>query len=396
MITYRNDEDSLIIYLSGRIDTNNADEFKAEMTQIRDENPFGKVVIDVNELDYISSAGLRVIMQFKKHESELVIINASPSVYEIFDVTGFTQMINIKRAVREISVANLPIVAKGSQGTIYRLDDETIVKLFNSSVSLSTIEDERARAQKAMLLGVPTAIAYDVVRCGDCYGLVFEMINAKTLSAAIMDEPENFDMYVDKYIGLFNQLHECTDEYDEYTSLKEIYYELIDNLSKYLEPIEIEKFKDIIDAFPEGDSLVHGDLHPNNIMVQKDELVIIDMAQVSKGSPFFDLAGLYRDIPFILKVSPERFENTIGMNAQNGEEFFNAFLESYYADKTDAEFASITQLLSMAALALASVTLGEEAKKQDENLPRMVDALIKKRLMPIADTLISMLEKVNC
>ena len=55
-----------------------------------------EVIFDVNELEYISSAGLRQILQLKKQEKDFSIINASTDVYDIFDMTGFTEMMNIK------------------------------------------------------------------------------------------------------------------------------------------------------------------------------------------------------------------------------------------------------------------------------------------------------------
>ena len=52
--------------------------------------PNPSVVIDADDLEYISSAGLRVILRVRKLSPELKIINASSAIYEIFEMTGFT------------------------------------------------------------------------------------------------------------------------------------------------------------------------------------------------------------------------------------------------------------------------------------------------------------------
>ena len=58
------------------------------------------MVLDAEKLEYISSAGLRVILRLRKQEPELAIVNASPEVYEIFEMTGFTEMMPVSRAYR--------------------------------------------------------------------------------------------------------------------------------------------------------------------------------------------------------------------------------------------------------------------------------------------------------
>lgn len=50
----------------------------------------------------------------------------------------------------------------------------------------------------------------------------------------------------------------------------------------------------ILDSIPDGSVMIHGDYHTNNVMVQSDgELVLIDMADISRGNSLFDIAGSY-------------------------------------------------------------------------------------------------------
>ena len=78
-----------IIRLIGRIDTNNALEWEQKIKE--QLNSDAENVFDADELEYISSAGLRVLMKIRKMISgEMRIYNVSSEVYDIFDVTGFT------------------------------------------------------------------------------------------------------------------------------------------------------------------------------------------------------------------------------------------------------------------------------------------------------------------
>ena len=74
----------MTIKLKGRIDSSNAAETEKKISE--EINGFtGEVILDASELDYISSAGLRVILRLKKANSSTSIINCNTEVYEIFD-----------------------------------------------------------------------------------------------------------------------------------------------------------------------------------------------------------------------------------------------------------------------------------------------------------------------
>ena len=90
--------------IKGKIDSTNAPEFEEEiMAALPTE-------IDASELEYISSAGLRVLLKLSKTVGDVTLYNVSVDVYEILDVTGFTSILNVKKALREISVEGKKIL----------------------------------------------------------------------------------------------------------------------------------------------------------------------------------------------------------------------------------------------------------------------------------------------
>ena len=84
-VTYRIDKDIIYIAIEGRIDVSNAAAAEESIYKIKNENPGKHTVIDADKLEYVSSAGLRVILKLRKDEPKLAIINVSPDVYEVFD-----------------------------------------------------------------------------------------------------------------------------------------------------------------------------------------------------------------------------------------------------------------------------------------------------------------------
>ena len=95
------------------------------VARIRREYPQGALVLDADTLDYISSAGLRVLMRLLKAEGSLAVRNASPEVYDVFEMTGLAQMMDVRRRLREVSLEGLEYLARGGNGEVWRVDDET-------------------------------------------------------------------------------------------------------------------------------------------------------------------------------------------------------------------------------------------------------------------------------
>ena len=87
----------LTVMVAGRLDTITAPELE---TSLRDSYAgVEKLVLDFEALDYVSSAGLRVILQAQKtmnKQGEMVIRNVNESINEVFEVTGFIDILTIE------------------------------------------------------------------------------------------------------------------------------------------------------------------------------------------------------------------------------------------------------------------------------------------------------------
>ncbi len=90
--------DSIVIELKGRLDTTTSVELDKRVKEIEIDKDL--VIIDFKELEYISSAGLRVILAIKKmleaSGKKLEIHNVNEVVQEVFSVTGFKNVLTIK------------------------------------------------------------------------------------------------------------------------------------------------------------------------------------------------------------------------------------------------------------------------------------------------------------
>ena len=98
-MTYRDnfENDVLTRYLNGRITAENAEELEDNVMNSMDEHHPSQVIFDFDEAEYISSAGLRLIMKIIKSGTEVKLINVSEEIYEIFQMTGFTKLTEVDR-----------------------------------------------------------------------------------------------------------------------------------------------------------------------------------------------------------------------------------------------------------------------------------------------------------
>ena len=281
------------IQLHGRIDSANAALVEEEILEAVSSCTCPAVVIDADDLAYISSAGLRVVLRLRKNRPELKIINASSAVYEIFEMTGFTEMIPVEKGYRKLSIEGCEVIGQGANGKVYRLDKDTIVKVYYNADALPEIQRERELARRAFILGIPTAIPYDVAKVGDSYGSVFELLNAKSFSKLIAEEPENLDKYVELYVDLLKKIHSTEVKPDDMPDQRAVVIDWVNFLKNYLEPGKWEKLHNMVEAVPVNHHMIHGDYHTKNVMMQNGEVLLIDMDTLSQGDPVFEFASIY-------------------------------------------------------------------------------------------------------
>ena len=89
---------NIVISLIGRLDTITSPQLEEEINSFSLEN-IETVILDLKELEYISSAGLRVVLMIHKKMNklggQLKLINVNDMILNIFDMTGMSEFLNI-------------------------------------------------------------------------------------------------------------------------------------------------------------------------------------------------------------------------------------------------------------------------------------------------------------
>ena len=342
-ITYRTDKDILYISIEGRVDASNATEAEEKIFSIKEANPEKHTVIDADALEYISSAGLRVILRLRKEEPQFAIINVAADVYEVFDMTGFTDMVTVEKAYQRMSVEGCEFIAKGANGAVYRYDDETILKTYFAKDALPEIKQERENARRAFVLGINTAIPYGIVRVGDGYGTVTELLNAVSVTKLIRNNPDDLSEAAKYYIDMLNSIHAIEVEDGLVPDMKETALAWADFVSAHLPEEQSKKLRALVEAVPKKNTLMHGDYHTNNIMVQNGEAILIDMDTLCMGHPVFELGSMFNAFLGYSELDHQVTINFFGYTHETAEKFWNMALKMYLGTEDEAVCQSVAE-----------------------------------------------------
>lgn len=371
----------LTVFLKGRIDSANAAAVETELQEIISRDPAGSLVLDMESLEYISSAGLRIILRLRKQFADMKAINASAEVYDILDMTGFTEMLTVEKAYRRMSVEGCEVIGEGANGKVYRIDPDTIVKVYMNPDSLPDIHRERELARKAFVLGIPTAISYDVVKVGDGYGSVFELLSAKSIGKRLIAEPEKWEEYTVIMVDLLKKIHSTVVKKGDMPDMKEVALGWANFMRDYLPAAEGEKLVALVDAVPRDDHMMHGDYHIKNVMLQGDEALLIDMDTLCVGHPVFELASVFNAYLGFGETDHARTKAFLGIDYEIAEKIWNKTLE-LYLDTTDparlAEVSDKARIVGYTRLIRRSIRRGGlESDKEtlDHYTKQLIDLL---------------------
>ncbi len=345
----------LTIYLEGAIDSTNCADLEARIAPIVSSVPHTGLRLDFAKVSYISSAGLRLVLKLRKSCEDFAVIEANNEIYDIFDMTGFTNILQIYRKAREVSIANCPLIGNGAYGRVYRINDDTIVKSYFRGNPIAEIERERQMAQAAFVLGIPTAISYDVVKVVEenCFGAVYELIKADSLMQCFMGNPDDYDKYLKEYHNLLVHLSKTKVEGDQIPDCVSDLKDRLDYIKPHLNHKTYEKIEKMVLDIAKSKGFVHGDCHFKNIFMVDGQLILIDMDTICKGPFILEIANIYRTYCAFEEITPGDNLHFLGVDGKWTKKLYTDLFNLLFGKKPNPDkiqskirFLAFTLLLS--------------------------------------------------
>ena len=97
-ITTRDVNDVKVVQIEGELDTGSSPEAQQQLDQLREQG-VKKILLDMTKLDFISSAGLRVVLataqELKQAGGDLRVCSLNESIKEVFDISGFSNLLMV-------------------------------------------------------------------------------------------------------------------------------------------------------------------------------------------------------------------------------------------------------------------------------------------------------------
>ena len=391
MVQGREENGKLIITISGRIDSSNAADIESQIQKQLKAHPCESVELDCDQLEYSTSAGLRVILRLKQEVDDTVITNVHPDLYNIFEMTGFTDMMEIRKAYRVLSVEGCEVIGSGANGKVYRIDPDTIVKVYLNSDALPEIHRERELARMAFIAGVPTAIPYDVVRIeSGGYGSVFELLNASSYANLLIRGEKSLEEIAEMSIQLLKLIHSKVIRSESLPDMKAVALNWAEFLRDYLPEEQYNKLHALFSNVPEDMHLMHGDYHVKNIMLQNGESLLIDMDTLCHGHPIYELASMYNAYVGFGLVNPKQQMDFLGIPRETCEKLWRRSLELYLGTLDESKVDEVEAKAKVIGLARVMRREIRRNGLNREDGRMMIEACRKNlfELLPLVDTLV--------
>jgi len=246
---------------------------------------------------------------------------------------------------REVSVDGCKIIGKGAKGTVYRYDDELVIKVFNRKNTYRDVEQEIAFSRKTFIMGIPTAISFGIVSVGDQYGAMYELVESETISHCIARDPGQVEDYAKIMADLAHTIHGITvTEEDGFPDALEKIRHYVHTGVEFENQILAEKCIRLINTIPDSHTLLHGDFHTGNVFLQRGEPLLIDMDRISAGHPLLEISDIYYFYITMGAYDPRIVEDFMGFSYQTAGQFYHLFLKYYYGTEDETLLARVTEI----------------------------------------------------
>lgn len=284
--------------------------------------------------------------------------------------------------MQTIDITQLQAIGYGGMSTVYRYSDALAVKVFRQGIARDVVTHEYDMSCKAYSLGMPTPQPHEVIETqSGQHGIVYGLCNGMTLSQAITAHPERLEDYAVSLAELYRQLHSTTVNEDAAVpNAHESEAEAIRRVTPLFGKDGTDALERILDTIPQGDCLIHGDLHPGNIMIEDDRMFLIDMSEMGYGNPLIDIAHVHALMTSGL-IDIQRF---IGFPDKYAAPLWDSLLRHYYSDKSESELQDIRKRLDTLSLIRCFTWLAPSEGLPEEVITRFQGHF--RRLVKIQDS----------
>lgn len=234
---------------------------------------------------------------------------------------------------KDIDISAWTKVGEGGEGSTYTNAEcpDVLLKVSNhtlSNGSLESVSREFHVSKSVYDLGIPTPEMKEIVRVGEDYGILCQIINGKKSLAKMSGEnPDSIEDYAKRMARLAKQFHAADASGNEWIpSHKALMIEVLDN-TKMIRGKTLQRVRSFVEGLEDAPSLLHGDFTFSNLIMADDRPYWIDLGHATHGLPMFDLGHFFLFCNIFGKQG--RVQDIAHMTADQMQLFWNNFALAY-------------------------------------------------------------------
>jgi len=180
-----------------------------------------------------------------------------------------------------------PKLADGRTAEVFAWGEDQVLKLYREGWPRRVVEFEHHQALASQQTGYRVPQVGEIVEIDERVGIIYQRLEGETMFNAIQNNLFSFPGVTRQMTDMHLEMHVC-----EASGLETIRQRLTDKICAvdFLPPGAQEKILKHLHALPEKSKLLHGDFHPDNIMLTPDGPLIIDWIDATLGHPLADVA----------------------------------------------------------------------------------------------------------
>ena len=240
--------------------------------------------------------------------------------------------------MEKINLEDYVYTGEGANGISYasRSNPYEMLKIYNAGYPVGNVVEELENARKLYGIGVPTPEPGVLVTDGERVGIRFRRIVGKRSYARMLaDEPERIDELSRELAREYKKFHSIIPPEGLFNNVKEQYLRMLE-ADRSLTADEHEKMAGIIAGMPDGQTMLHGDMHLGNAISTLPEgaslesphdIYFIDLQDVACGYPLFDFGMLH----IMCHVSEEDFRvHDYHITGAQASRVWDSFIDEYF------------------------------------------------------------------
>lgn len=230
-------------------------------------------------------------------------------------------------------------VGEGGNGTTYvnPAEPDAILKVNNARLStLENVKHEYDVAKAVEDLGLPVPQVHEIVRVGEAYATITQLIkNKKSLSRICHDEPQRTEEMARLLCRQGKELFATPCNTDFFPNRKEQMLWAIDHAG-FVSRKNRKLLRDFVEAIPESSHCLHGDFQSGNLILAGDRPYWIDLDRFAYGDPMFDIGHLFQVCQVYAPM--KRVQDIFHMTLDQFHCFWDAFAKEYTGEEDHSHF----------------------------------------------------------